>query len=167
MKKSGSFFILILFLCLNQCSVKEANIQPIERSVGKLQISIDPRMELLTAVQIVSDYPFIHRDYPYCHDILNFFQPFSSKDAVTITNSLMENYGFGADAPVHFMLHLSQPPKLEIQNEIINDLLERSGGIDNLEQYRKAMQQFAETSNFDAFWNNKMPFYNQILRYGR
>ena len=42
-------------------------------------------------------------------------------------------------------------------------MLFRSGESDNLEQYRKSIKQFAETSNFEAFWNSKIPFYNQIL----
>ena len=163
MKKYKSFLTLIFLWCLNQTLVNAQTIKPIERSIGQLHISVDPRMELITTVQMLSEYPFIKRNYPYSQDVLDYFQPFSSEEAITITNSLMNNYGFGADAPVGFMLHLSQPPELETQHEISDDLLERSGKSGNLEQYRRAMQQFAKTSNFDSFWNSKIPFYNQII----
>jgi hypothetical protein len=41
--------------------------------------------------------------------------------------------------------------------------MERGGGAENLEQYRKALKQFAEVSRFEDFWNSKIAFYNQIL----
>jgi hypothetical protein len=41
--------------------------------------------------------------------------------------------------------------------------LRRSGEGNNLEQYRKSIKKFAEKSNFESFWNSKIPFYNQIL----
>jgi len=163
MKKSYSFLFLILFGCLHQVLVNGQTIQPIARSVGKLQISIDPRMEILTTIQLLANYPVVNRDLPYSRDILNYFESFSSQEAVVMTNSLLQNYGFSYDAPVIFMLYLSELPKLEPKIVYTDYLKGRSGEGDNLEQYRKAIKQFAETSNFEAFWNSKIPFYNQIL----
>jgi len=153
---------LILILCLNQGLVKA--IQPVERSVGRLKISIDPRMELLSTIQLLSsNYPIINRDLPHSKDIINYFSSFSLQEAVTSTDSLLQKFGFAFDAPVSFMLHLSQPTELEPQIKFSDYLLGRSGRGDNLEKYRKAIKQFAETSNFEIFWNSKIPFYNQIL----
>ena len=164
MKKSNKFLSLILILCLNQILLNGANIQPVERTVGKLKISIDPRMELLATVQLLSNYPMINRDLPYSKDILNYFKPFSSQEAVVMTDGILWEHGFVFDAPVKYMMYLSQPPELERQITISDDLLlQRSGGIDNLEQYRKSIKQFAEISNFETFWNSKQSFYNQIL----
>ena len=162
MNKTCKFLSFLLILCLNQGLVKA--IQPVERTVGKLHISIDPRMELLSTVQLLSNYPMINRDAPYSKDILNYFKSFSSQEAVGMTDGVLWEHAFVFDAPVKFMMHLSQPPELEIQHPISDGLLlRRSGGIDNLEQYRKAIKQFAETSNFEDFWNSKTSFYNQIL----
>ena len=163
MKKSYGFLILILLGCLHQSLVNGATIQPIERSIGKLNISIDPRMEILTTVQLLSNYPVIRRNLPYSKDILNYFESFSSHEAVVMTDSLLQEYGFSYDAPVYFMLHLSQLPELEHQIAFPDLLKGRSGGDDNLEQYRKSIKQFAEISDFESFWNSKIPFYNQIL----
>lgn len=165
MKKVYIFLslLLVLFLCLNQSLVHAANIQPVERTIGKLKISVDPRTELLTAIQLASNYPGVLRNAPYSKDILSYFEPFSSHEAVSMTNELMDKYGFGADAPVTFMLYLSGVPELK-QQITLNDYLKgRSGGGDDLEQYRKAIKEFAETSDFEAFWNSKIPLYNQIL----
>ena len=163
MKKSNLFLSIILILCLNQCLVERQPIKPVERSVEKLQISIDPRMELLSTIQLLSNYPEISRNTSYSKEILNYFEPFSSQEAIIITDSLRQKYDFSFDAPVAFMLYLSQPPELEQQFAFSDYLLRRSGRGNNLEYYRKSIKQFAETSNFETFWNNKIPFYNQIL----
>jgi hypothetical protein len=169
MKKSGKFLSFLLFLFLNQWLVIGATIKPIERSVGKLHFSIDPRMELLSTVQLLSDYPVVNRKLPYSKDIITCFASFSPQKAVAMTDSLRQKYGFGYDAPVIFMLYLSQLPELEPQINYSDYLIQqdylmrRSGRGDNLEQYRKSIKQFAETSGFEEFWNTKISFYNQVL----
>ena len=152
---------LILVLSLNQGLIKA--VQPVERSVGRLHISIDPRIELLSTIQLLSNYPVVNRDLPYSKDVLTCFEGFSSLEAVTLTNSLLQNHGFSYDAPVTFMFYLSQPPELEPKIMFSDYLLKRSGEGNNLEQYRKSIKVFAETSNFKDFWNSKVPFYNKIL----
>ena len=144
-------------------------IEPVVRSVGKLNISIDPRMELLSTVQLLSsNYPMGGggRVIPYRREIINCFEHFSTHEAVTMTDSLLK-YGFVYDAPVIFMMNLSQPPDLEPQRDFSDYLMQtaisRSGGGENLEKYRKDIQQFAEISDFETFWNCKIPYYNQIL----
>ena len=164
MKKNIIFISLMFFLLLNQGLVKGTTIQPIERSVGKLKISIDPRMELLAAVQSLTNIQdLVNMDLPYSQEIIRYFESFSSKEAVKLTVNLQQQHGFAADAPVTFMLHLSQPAELEEKAKFSDYILNRSGKSDNLEQYRKSIKQFAEESNFEAFWNSKISFYNQIL----
>ena len=164
MNKSVRFLFLILFGCLNQLPVNAQTIQPIERSVGKLKISIDPRMELLAAIHSLSDNKDLaNRDLPYSKEILSYFKSFSSHEAVKMTENLQQKYGFGYDAPVAFMLHLSKLPELEMRVKFSDYILKRSGEGDNLEQYRKSIKQFAEVSNFEYFWNSKIPLFNQIL----
>ena len=163
MKMLSKLASLILLLCLNQTIVLGTTIQPVERTVGKLKISIDPRMEVLTTVHLLSNYTRVNRSSPYSKDVLNYFKPFSSHEAALMTDSLMQKYGFANDAPITFMLHLSQPPALDAQIQFPDYLLGRSGRGDNLEQYRKSIKQFAEKSDFETFWNSKIGFYNQIL----
>ena len=164
MKKSCLFLSLIICLFFNHFFINGATIQPIERTVGRLKISIDPRMELLAAIQAISkNQDLVNKSLPYSKEIISNFESFSSQEVIKLTEDLQQKYGFGADAPVVFMLHLSQPGELEEQTKFSDYILGRSGAGDNLEQYRKSIKQFAETSNFEKFWNNKIPFYNQIL----
>ena len=163
-KKSFKFLSFLLFLYLNQGLVMCATIQPIERSVGKLHISIDPRMELLAAIHCLSsNQDLANRNLPYSKEIIGYFKDFSSQEAVKLTENLQQKYGFSYDAPVAFMLHLSQPIELEEKNKLSTYILKRSGEGKNLEKYRKSIKQFAEISNFETFWNSKIHFYNQIL----
>lgn len=164
MRKLNTFLSLVLFSCLGKCLVIGAPIQPIERSVGKLRISIDPRIELLAAIHSLSNnQDLAKRNLPYSKEMISYFEPFSSQEAVKLTENLNQKYGFSYDAPVAFMLHLSQPVELEEKNKFSDYILKRSGEGDNLEQYRKSIKQFVEISNFETFWNSKIPFYNQIL----
>ena len=162
MKKSNIILSLILFLCLSQSLVNSQTIQPVERSVGNLRISVDPRIELLATVQLLSNYP-LPRKISYNKDIIKHFTHLSSHEAVKQTDSFWQNSGFVFDAPIGFMLHLSQFPELKTIITFSDDLLKRSGGGNNLEQYRESIKQFAEISNFEIFWNSKIPYYNKIL----
>jgi len=162
MKNVSILLSMVLILNLNQSEIKGSTIQPVERNVGRLNISIDPRMELLATVQLLSKYPFINRELPYSGEILTHFAPFSKHRAVRLTNRLRMR-GFTFDAPITFMLHLSQPPELEPKLEFSDNLSRRSGRRNNLENYRIALKTFVENSNFEAFWDSKTSFYNQIL----
>ena len=156
--------VLTLLGFLSQVLVNGQTIQPIERTVGKLHISIDPRMELLSAIHSLSNNnDLFNRDLPYSKDVLNYFKSFSSQEAVKLTEELRQKYGFSFDVPIAFMLHLSQLPELETYVNFSDYILKKSGESDNIEQYRKSIKQFAELSSFEAFWNSKISFYNQIL----
>ena len=163
MKKILCFLSLITVIFCGQVSAQKENMKPLVRSVGSLHISIDPRMELLTAAQIISNAFYIDRNKSYSQEVITYFKPFSSEEVVAQTDSLEQNHYFGADTPTEFMLYLSQVPELEQQMAFSTRLLERSGGAENLERYRNALKQFAEVSNFEGFWNSRVPLYNQIL----
>jgi hypothetical protein len=147
-------------LCIN-CWAQP--IASIEKSVGKLHISIDPRMELLSAVQTLSSYKVLNRQIPYNKDIQTYFNSFASHKAVSVTDELFNNQGFSYDAPVAFMLHLSQVPELIQQIQYSDYLLKRANNKDNLENYRVAIQQFAEETDFVKFWKSKEGFYAKIV----
>lgn len=159
MKKA---FLPLLFGLSLASGLPAAPLQPVERTVGKLHISIDPRQELLAAVLSQSNtFDLFDRSSAYSQEMMEYFKPFAWQQAVLLTNEL--NPTFNADAPVTFMLHLPQPGELKEVTPFSDYLKRRAGGGDRLEQYRKAIEQFAETSNFEAFWNSRIPYYNQVL----
>lgn len=148
-------FLCIVYFCFAQ------PLQPIERNIGKLTLSIDPRMEVLSAVQMISDYPVIQKNNSYSQSIDTYFRPYDTLAAVQLTDQLKSH--FTHDAPVVFMLNLSQPENLNQKLPYPQYLIYRAKGEQNLENYRIALQEFVQKSNFKDFWNQNRNTYNQIL----
>ena len=113
-----NFIVIIIIFCSARAYSQVSSIKPVERIVGSLHISIDPRMELLNAAQLVSNTPYIDRQNVYSQEVINYFKPFSAEKVVALTDYLIQgNYSFGLDAPPEFMLHLSQVSELKQQME--------------------------------------------------
>lgn len=152
--------IIVSILSINSWA---QTIAPVEKTVGKLRISIDPRMELLSTIQTLSNYKVLNRRIPYNKDIQTYFDSFSSQNAVTITDELVNKHGFSYDAPVTFMLHLSQVPELKQQIQYSDYLVKRANNKENLEKYREAILQFAKETDFSKFWKSKNEYYSKIV----
>jgi hypothetical protein len=114
----GEFFFIVIFsiaiavvinLISCQCAdpVNQSS-KPIQVQVGKLKVSIDPRVELLSAIQGISNYPKIQRNNSYYNAVKTHFAPYTKMQAVSLTDDLAK-MGFLHDAPIEFMLYLSQP----------------------------------------------------------
>lgn len=155
--------ILTLAVLLFSISASTQTLEPIKQTIGKLNISVDPRMELLSIIQILSQYKIIERDNSYSRGILKEFKDFSSHEAILLTDKLMDNHGFSYDAPVTFMLYLSQPPELLERSGFSDYLIERAGGLENLNNYRTSIEKFARETDFIEFWNSKTDFYEQMV----
>ena len=155
--------IIIAVALLFGSSMQAQTIGRIEQKVGKLHISIDSRMELLSTIQLLSQYPVINRNISYSNEIHSYFRSFADHKAVELTDELYKNHGFAYDAPVSFMLCFSQVPELKQQIDYSEYLIGRAGGVKNLKAYRTAIQQFAKKSNFKAFWDSKRTFYQTII----
>ena len=138
-------------------------IEPVEQTVGKLHISVDPKMELLSTIQLLAKYQFINRKIDYSNEISSHFADFSKYEAVTLTDELLNNHGFAYDAPVNLMLYLSQIPELKQQSNYSDYLIKRAGGKKNLENYRVAISDFSKEANFKEFWDSQKEFYQQII----
>lgn len=64
-------------------------------------------MGVLSAVQMITDYPMIQKNNAYSQSIETYFRPYDTLPTVYLTDQLKSH--FTQDAPVLFMLHLSQP----------------------------------------------------------
>jgi hypothetical protein len=152
-------------LFLNCVSAFNQQLTPIAKTVGKLNITVDPRMELLSAVQVVSDYPTINRKTLYSDELMKFFAKDTSSNAVIFTAKLAKDFGFTYDAPIDLMLRLSQVPDLNLLHPYSERMIERAHEKENLEKYAASLHDFALESNFAEFWNNKKSYYQKIVDY--
>jgi len=126
---------------------------------SNLSIAVDPGVELLNIVQLLAGTE-CSRDpsTAYSSEVLAHFGRFRDHEAVR-TIALLNTEGFGFDAPVTAMLHLSDPPELELEVPWSNDLLERAGGTENLDRFTSALRSFASDTDFKTFWNEHSEVY--------
>lgn len=131
--------------------------------MGKLTISVDPRMEVLSIIQAISNYPVIRREGDYYKKVYDHFNPYSDLPAVSMTDKLVSEHGFGYDAPVSFMLCLSGPKEFEKIANYSDGLITRAGTEENLNEYRDAIKEFTQKSNFAEFWDENKELYSKII----
>lgn len=154
--------IMSLFLSMSIESFNTRSIKPIRKQVGKLNISVDPRLELLCVIQGMSEYKQIQRNNTYFNAIQSFFASSDDLQAVQITNELAGN-GFTFDAPVTFMLYLTNPIDCEPSLPYSDCLIKRAQGEQHLSKYQKAIHEFALETEFNRFWDQNKSFYNRVI----
>jgi len=149
--------VLILSLVLCSCS-KEEQAAVADKEHHQLNITIDPRIELLLVVQILSDYgertPLITQyDFLYKREVLTAFAQYEDHPAVGLFRELSTYpYSFRYDAPPLAMLYLSDPPDLRVESELPDQIFARSGGERKLEQFFEQLRDFARASDFAGFF---------------
>jgi len=158
--KRNTVLIISLIMVVNAWSQM---INPIEKKIGKLHISIDPRIELLSTIQIISNYKNINRSSAYSKEITDYFKPYSSHSAVIMTDELETKNRFMLASPVQFILNFSSLPELKQHTDYPQNLIKRVGSKEKLDNYRDAIVLFAKESDFEKFWKSHEPFYNKVL----
>lgn len=127
----------------------------------ELEFDVDPRIELLAAAQLLSDYEerfnlITNFDFPYKEAMKAHFAPFADHEVVSLFEE-MSRTGFSFDAPPYVMLHLSEPPELQLTTELPDALVERAGGRERLDRFIALIRDFAAVSDFQAFWRDQRP----------
>lgn len=154
--------VMNLFLPKYINSFKISYLEPIQKQVGKLNISVDPRLELLCAIQGMSDYQYIQRNNPYFNAVQSYFASSTDLQAISITNKLA-GFGFSYDAPVTFMLYLTYPNECKPRLPYSDYLIKRAQGEQHLIEYQNAIHEFAVKTEFNRFWEQNKSFYNRII----
>ena len=179
MKRQTSIITIIIFgLVLIFCStflykynhksspVSTANLselEPVKISKGPFNIMIDPRIELLSSVQLNSNYEHLTSiDFKYRDDMKDFFSKYKSHNAINNFKSLAIS-GFSYDAPPAAMMYVSKVPKLEQQTPFSAYLIGRGGGRSSLKNFMSALSDYAVDSNFSIFYNNHIKFYKELV----
>ena len=138
MKKTSIYFLVIFQALFVACSNQS--------SASKLNVTIDPRIELLAAVQSLSDYGekyslLTSLDFDYKRDMHQTFKPHSGHEAVKLFQE-MSHEGFSFDAPPTVMLHLNHPPELTIELPYTDYLITRAGGKERLMRFIEELKDF-------------------------
>jgi len=150
---------LVLFLLYTFAQAQDSS--------RKINVTVDPRIELLAAVQVISNYNDLtglitRHNIRYKQDMLDYFSPYKKEPAVAFFNQ-MARMGFTYDAPPAAMLYLSDPPKLKVVKPFSEHLISRAWGEENLIKFVEYLRDFAVKSDFMVFFNSHQDIYDQII----
>lgn len=181
MKNNSSFFkfFLAISLCflmlftpgcqktreqsMESSAEKLEELKPVKVSVDSLNIMVDPRIELLTSIQLNSDYFRLTKlDLQYKDKMKEYFKNHTNHDAVKTFKEL-NSKGFNYDAPPTSMLFLTNPLKLEQKIQFTDYLKERAGDEDVLKDFIAEAKNFAIDTNFTDFYKNNKEFYRSLV----
>lgn len=157
-----------IFLSSQSAWGADLQLKAVSAKKNSLSVVVDPRMELLSIVQHLSDYRtafpdlVTERQFPYRKDVDEWFS--RSKDHPVLEMfSRMSSKEFNYDAPPHSVLYLN--PDLSLAPVIFKDErfdVKRAGGKEQMTAFAEALKAFAEASDFPEFYKNHVSFYRQI-----
>lgn len=138
-----------------------------ESTTTRVNVVVDPRIELLTVVQLLADWEMKSTfvtglDYSYTRDVTAYFSQYASHAAPVMYPDMLA-FGFAYDAPVQTMLHYSNPPELKPIAAMPDQLLRRCGGAENLEKLMTTLRDFAIRTDFMSFFAAHRPFYDSTI----
>ncbi|WP_418424842.1 DUF4932 domain-containing protein [Alistipes sp.] len=138
---------------------------PVRDSIGKLSISVDPRMELLGMVQLLAGFEYMTSGTPYSDSVKANFAALVNSDAVKYAQKLYETQinEIGYDGFTWRMLIYSYPPELKQVLPCPEFLKEPATIEKKLRRYRRALKRFAKEPCFADFWADNEPYYRQLV----
>lgn len=126
-----------------------------------LSITVDPRMELLAAIQLLAGYGnLVKQETPYKARMREYFSPYTDESAVQIFHAIIQE-GTYSDAYPDFALRLSDPPQLTLE-EPFREYTETAFRGRSLE-FLEAARSFAVASDFSTFFNGESQFYDKLI----
>ena len=128
----------------------------------RLYIGTDPRLELLTAVQLLSQYRYLtpYR-VDYASDLITYFSRYPPQQAVALFRSLSLDTGW-SDAYPTAMLYLSDPPVLELIQPIPTHIYRAFRGEENFTRFVHALRNFARQTQFNHFFTRSQKLYSRL-----
>ena len=172
MKFSGVF--LLVFVLLYEpfsASFAQTNTRCVQEEYDKIRYMVDPRIELLSVVQLLCD------DYigfngkaimsqvesTYKQQALEYFAEYKEHQAVKLVGEMSKN-GFWYGHPPRAVLCLSAFPELKTRFPLDNLALTLAGGELKLQEFYDALHSFAHESNFTVFFRSHEESYRRMIK---
>jgi len=162
--------LLIVFVCwTSRTTMNVAKPQTPDRELSqhRLNVAVDPRLELLAVVQLLSGYGerfglITRYDFPYKRAVIEHFSAYKNHRAVRLFAEMSKG-GFSFDAPPAAMLYLSDPPDLNTQLPFTDYLKTRAGGQRQMNRFVTLLRDFSDQTRFVAFLKTHQETYQQIV----
>jgi len=172
------FSLMIILLCLLPLSLAALGaktetlpkIEPVTATRGKLNITVDPRLELLAVLQHLSGSAMTSPDSDgYAAAADAWFAGFKDHPALTKLQSL-ETYGFNYDLAVSSFLRFDGVP-LERQirdwagyaQTMNEDRLETAAEGGSLEEFYAAVNDFVRVSDFPGWFESRRQYFTDTV----
>lgn len=138
-------------------------LAPVDTTVAGVNVRVDPRIELMSIVQLMTDYPVITKyESAYRRDVAAYFAPHRGPPAVQRYRKMWDD-GFAFDAVPKAMLALTPPPALSSKWPHRERAVQAAGGRDSLDQFVRALRDFADATNVSAFYRAHRGTYATML----
>lgn len=141
----------------------DAEAQGRDSTNPEVAVIVDPRIELMSVVQLLNDYLLVTRyNSRYKKDARKHFSAYADHEAVQLFRE-MSQARFNFDAVPKVMLSLSDPPELNPVREFLPEVVERAGSADSLAHFVKALRDFAQETAFDTFFEAHAGTFQTLL----
>lgn len=154
-------------------------VLPVQQIHNKINFMIDPRIELLSSIQLISNYgelaPLIFKgEFEYKTSMLKHFEQYKEHRAVKIFEKLSVK-GLNFDAPHNLMLYLSNPLEIRYIKQLDDYIVDRIA-LDGyyadkkdelrseLNNWVEALREYAIETKFNEFFKANHDFYNETLK---
>lgn len=137
-------------------------IRPYQETVNGITFQIDPRIELFNIIAMQAGHNGMTlSNISYKQECLNYFSAYKNLEA---PKPLMETWkkGWAVDDPMTFLLYLDFD--FNLKNGLSSEIIERGGGIEQINKLAASFKKFSKESDFQTFFNETQNnFYKQIL----
>ena len=131
---------------------------------SKLNVSTDPRIELVTIVQMLAGYqdpPVSKFDSAYKRAAAAWFAPYSSHPAVELCRKRAKR-SFRYDAVASVMLASTSLPDLRLERDPPSDVIRRAGGRGAVREWLAALSDFSSKSRFPEFYDSQKATFDRV-----
>jgi hypothetical protein len=169
------FFISFnLVSCENKNKVSQAAVitnDTIAYSIkesGTCNISIEPKIELLSIVQYLADDPAIIKENlssdnnKYSDDISNYFSKYKDEPVVNLYKEMLKT-GFSYSTPPEAMLYVDDNLKLLTSLTLPNDVVSAAGNEETFIKFLDLLSDFRKKSTFDKFYMSHIDLYKKFV----
>ena len=131
-----------------------------------LNVSVDPRIELLLVVQLLSEYDGLTKfDIGFISTVNDWFSLYSQHDAVKMFRDITSE-GIYFDAYPTAMLYLSDPPELSqmpsFDNQNDTYVAHAFGGTNKGSEFAALLRDFVAKSNYMEFFTTNRDYYDSL-----
>jgi hypothetical protein len=146
------------------------NLKPVQQINHSIQVSVDPRVELMSIIQTISRYrdvfPFLlnAESFPYSEAVIRHFAAYADHPVIKAFDEIgQQPRMFNFMAPPTTMLYLHED--LTLRDDVVwpEAVLARIGGRENLEAFTEHLRAFSAATDFADFYADHWAYYEALV----